>query len=187
MAPNSSPFTTPFGKEPMMPECAASFVSGFAHPLHGADHLIAMLAVGVWGALAGGRAIRVWPIAFVATMLVGFASASAGIPVPLVEPAILASIAVLGLLVAFAAEASLWLGAAIIGLFAFFHGHAHGTEVVSASAIAYAAGLTSATGALHTAGIGLCRVAGGSMPRVALRAAGAVAAFGGIVAMVALT
>jgi hypothetical protein len=54
-----------------MPECTASFVSGFAHPLHGADHVVAMLAVGIWGALAGGRAIRVWPIAFVATMLVG--------------------------------------------------------------------------------------------------------------------
>src|SRR5262245_57908744 len=137
-----------------MPEFAASFLSGFAHPLHGADHLVAMLAVGIWGALAGGRAIRVWPIAFVATMLVGFASAAAGIAVPLVEPAILSSIVVLGLLVAFAADASLWLGAAIIGLFAFFHGHAHGTEVVSASAIAYGAGLTFATVALHSAGSG---------------------------------
>ena len=126
-----------------MPECAASFVSGFAHPLHGADHVVAMLAVGIWGALAGGRAIRVWPIAFVATMLVGFASAAAGIAVPLVEPAILSSIVVLGLLVAFAAEAHLWLGAAIIGLFAFFHGHAHGTEVVSPSAIFVPSGPTT--------------------------------------------
>ena len=171
----------------MMAEFAASFVSGFAHPVHGADHLVAMLAVGIWGALAGGRAIRVWPIAFVATMLAGFASAAAGIAVPLVEPAILSSIVVLGLLVAFAAQAHLWLGAAIIGLFAFFHGHAHGTEAVSASAIAYSAGLMLATGALHTAGIGLCQFAGGSMSRVALRAAGAVAAFGGMVAMVTLT
>jgi len=170
-----------------MLELASPFASGFVHPLHGADHLVAMLAVGIWGALAGGRAIRVWPIAFVATMLVGFASAAAGIAVPLVEPAILSSIVVLGLLIAFSAQAPLWLGAAIIGLFAFFHGHAHGTEAVSASAVAYAAGLMLATGALHTAGIGLCRVAGGSMPRVALRAAGAVAAFGGMVALVVLT
>src|SRR5262249_13262408 len=171
----------------MMPEFAASFVSGFAHPLHGADHLVAMLAVGIWGALAGGRAIRVWPIVFVSTMLVGFANGAAGIAVPVVEPAILSSVVVLGLLVPFAAAAHLLLGAAIIGLFAFFHGHAHGTEAVSENAIAYAAGLMLATGALHTAGIGLCRAAGGSMPRVALRAAGAVAAFGGMVAMVALT
>src|SRR5262245_48339774 len=171
----------------MMSAFAASFVSGFVHPLHGADHLVAMVAVGIWGALAGGRAIRVWPIAFVATMLVGFASAAAGIAVPFVEPAIMSSIVVLGLLVAFAAEAPLWLGAAIIGLFAFFHGHAHGTEAVTAIASASAAGLMLATSALHTAGIGLCRAAGGSMPGIALRAAGAVAAFGGAVAMVALS
>src|SRR5262245_36149404 len=170
----------------MMPEFAASFVSGFAHPLHGADHLVAMLAVGIWGALAGGRAIRVWPIAFVAVMLVGFASAAAGVAVPLVEPAILSSIVVLGLLVAFAAEAPLWLGAAIIGLFAFFHGHVHGTEAASASLAAYATGLAVATGGLHTAGIGLCRAAGDSIGKVALRAIGAVAALGGILAIVAL-
>src|SRR5262249_12089398 len=149
----------------MMSEFAASFLSGFVHPLHGADHLVAMLAVGIWSALAGSRAIRVWPIAFVATMLVGFASVAAGIAVPLVEPAIACSIVVLGLLIAFAVEAPLWLGAAIIGLFAFFHGHAHGTEVVSASANAHAAGLMLATGALHTAGIGLCRTAGGPVSR----------------------
>src|SRR5262245_31867532 len=130
----------------MMSAFAASFVSGFVHPLHGADHLVAMVAVGIWGALAGGRAIRVWPIAFVGTMLVGFASAAAGIAVPFVEPAILSSIVVLGLLVAFAAEAPLWLGAAILGLFAFFHGHVHGTEDAVASLSGYAADLTLATG-----------------------------------------
>src|SRR5262249_41976054 len=170
----------------MMPGCVASFVSGFAHPLHGADHLVAMFAVGIWGALAGGRAIRVWPIAFVATMLVGFASAAAGVAVPLVEPAILSSIVVLGLLVAFAPGAHLLLGAALLGLFAFFHGHAHGMEAASARATAYAAGLVLATGALHAAGIALCRVAGGSMARVALRVAGAAAALGGVVALVTL-
>ena len=169
-----------------MSELSASLVSGFAHPLHGADHLVAMLAVGIWSALAGGRSVRVWPIAFVATMLVGFASGAVGIAVPLVEPAILSSVVALGLLVAFAVAAPLWLGAAIIGLFAFFHGHAHATEAISASAIAYSMGLMLATGALHAAGIGLCRAASGSMPRVALRAAGAVAAFGGVVAMVAV-
>lgn len=160
----------------------ASFVSGLAHPLHGADHVVAILAVGIWGALAGGRATRVWPIAFVAAMLVGFASAAAGIAVSLVEPAILTSIVVLGLLVAFAAEAPLWLGAAIIGLFAFFHGHVHGTEAAAASLVTYATGLAVATGALHAAGIAMCSLAGGSIGRIALRAAGAVAAFGGLVA-----
>src|SRR5262249_41216809 len=152
-----------------MSECAASFVSGFAHPLHGADHLVAMLAVGIWGALVGARAIRVWPIAFVAAMLVGFESAAAGIAIPFVEPAILSSIVVLGLLVAFAAEAPLWLGAAILGLFAFFHGHVHGTEAAAASLTGYATGLAVATGVLHAAGIVMCRLAGGPIGRVAFR------------------
>ena len=152
-----------------MPEFAASFVSGFVHPLHGADHLVAMLAVGVWGGLAGGRAIRVWPIVFVATMMAGFATAASGVAVPLVEPAIWASVVVLGLAVALAVNAPLWVGAVTIGLFAFFHGHAHGTEAVSASTTAFAAGLMLATGALHTTGIRLCGVARGTMPRVALR------------------
>lgn len=169
-----------------MPGLASSFMSGFAHPLHGADHLFAMLAVGIWGALAGGCAIRVWPIAFVATMLAGFATAASGVAIPLVEPAIRTSVVVLGLVIALALNARVWFGAALIGLFAFFHGHAHGTEAASASVLAYAAGLMLATGALHTAGIGLCRVAGGSVPKGALRTAGAVAAFCGMVAMVML-
>jgi urease accessory protein len=163
---------------------ATSFLSGFAHPLHGADHLVAMLAVGVWGALAGGRAIRVWPMVFVATMLAGFATAALGVAVPLVEPAICSSIIVLGLLVALAMNAPLWSGAAIIGLFAFFHGHVHGTEAATASLVEYATGLALATAGLHAAGIWLCRVAGDSIGRVALRTLGAVAAVGGIVAMV---
>jgi len=170
-----------------MQEFASSFVSGLAHPLHGADHLVATVAVGVWGAIAGGRAIRVWPIAFVVTMLAGFATAAAGLAVPLVEPAIWSSVVVLGLLVALAARASLWSGAAIIGLFAFFHGHAHGTEAASVSLIGYASGLAIATGSLHAAGIGLCSAASGSGGTVALRSMGAVAALGGILAMVALT
>src|SRR5262249_42088154 len=168
----------------MMSEFVTSFLSGFVHPLHGADHLVAMLSVGTWGALAGGRAIRIWPIAFVATMLIGFAGGAAGLAVPFVEPAIVASIVVLGLLVAFATEAPLWLGAAVIGLFAFFHGHVHGTEAAAASLISYAMGLAVATGALHAAGIAICCLTGGSIGRVALRTLGAVAAFGGVLAMV---
>ena len=169
-----------------MLELASAFASGFGHPLHGADHLVAMLAVGVWGAIAGGRAIRVWPIAFVATMLVGFATAVSGVAVPVAEPAIWSSVVVFGLLVALAVDAPVWCGAAIIGLFAFFHGHVHGTEAATSSLLAYASGLALATGALHAAGIGLCRAGSGSIGRVALRTMGAVAAFGGILAMVAL-
>ena len=170
-----------------MLELASPFVSGFVHPLHGADHLVAMVAVGVWGAITGGRAIRVWPVAFVATMLVGFATAVTGVAVPFAEPAIWSSVVVLGLLVALAVNAPVWFGAAIIGLFAFFHGHVHGTEAATSNLLAYASGLAIATGALHAAGISLCCVASSSIGRIALRTMGAVAAFGGIVAMVALT
>src|SRR5262245_63164555 len=170
-----------------MQEFESSFLSGFAHPLHGADHLIAMIAVGVWGAMAGNRALRVWPTAFAATMLAGFATAATGFAVPLVEPAIASSVVVLGLLVALGTTAPLWSGAAIIGLFAFFHGHVHGTEAGAASLTGYAGGLAIATGALHAAGIGLCRAAGGSGGAIALRAMGAVVALGGILAMVART
>src|SRR5215813_5865357 len=166
-----------------MSEFASSFASGLVHPLHGSDHVIAMLAVGVWGAMAGGRAIRVWPIAFVVTMLAGFVTAASGVAVPFVEPAVASSIVALGLLVALAVDAPLWVGAATISLFAFFHGHAHGTEAVAASLVEYAVGLALATAGLHAAGIWLCGVAGGSIGKVALRALGAAVAFGGIVAM----
>ena len=168
-----------------MPGFAASFLSGFLHPLHGADHLVAMLAVGIWGGLAGGRAIRIWPIAFVAAMLLGFATATTAISVPLVEPAVMSSVIVLGLLVALAVEAPVWLGAGIIGLFAFFHGHVHGTEAAAASFTAYGAGLAVATGALHTAGI-LCCLTGGPFGRLVLRTMGAVTALGGLLAMLVL-
>lgn len=168
-----------------MPQLASSLVSGFMHPVHGADHLVAMLAVGVWGAIAGGRATRVWPIAFVATMLAGFTMAASGIALPLVEPATRSSLVILGLAIALALNAPLWCGAAVIGLFALFHGHAHGTEAVTASLIAYASGLAMATGALHALGIGLCRIADNPRGRITLRVTGAIAAVGAIVAMVA--
>ena len=131
-----------------------SFASGTAHPLHGADHVLVMLAVGLWGVLAGGRAIWVWPMAFVTTMLAGFAAATLGLQMPFVEPAIWSSIIILGLFVALSVKAPVWLGAAIVGFFAFFHGHAHGTEATADSLIPYAAGFAFTTAGLHAAGIG---------------------------------
>jgi urease accessory protein len=152
-----------------------SFVSGIAHPLNGVDHILAMVAIGLWGVLVGGRAIWVWPMAFVATMLAGFATATLGLRVPFVEPAIWSSTIILGLLVALAAKAPVWLGAAIAGLFAFFHGHSHGTEAATAGFIPYAAGFALSTGGLHTAGIGLGRLAERSTGKVAIRAMGGFA------------
>ena len=155
-----------------------SFASGVAHPLHGADHVLAMLTVGLWAVLAGGRAIWVWPMAFVGTMLAGFAAATLGLHLPLVEPAISSSIIILGLLVALAIEAPVWLGAAITGLFAFFHGHVHGTEATAAGLIPYAAGFTLATAGLLAAGTGLGFLTEGSIGKLALRAVGGLTALG---------
>jgi urease accessory protein len=155
-----------------------SFAAGIAHPLNGADHILAMVAVGLWAVLAGGRAIWVWPTAFVATMLAGFAAATLGLQFPFVEPVIWSSVIVLGLFVALAVKAPVWLGAAIAGLFAFFHGHAHGTEVTAASLIPYAAGFALATAGLHATGIGLALFVQSSIGKVALRATGGFAVLG---------
>jgi urease accessory protein len=158
-----------------------SFASGIAHPLSGADHILAMVAAGLWGVLRGGRAIWAWPLAFVATMLGGFVAATLGLQMPLVEPAIWSSIIILGLLVALAAKAPVWLGAAIAGLFAFFHGHAHGTEATAANLIPYAVGFAVATAGLHAAGIGLGSFAERSIGKVAVRVMGGLAVLGGVV------
>jgi urease accessory protein len=163
-----------------------SFAAGFAHPLHGADHILAMVAVGFWAVLAGDRAIWIWPMTFVAMMLAGFAVASLGLPMPLVEPAIFSSIVIFGLVVALAVKASVCLGAATVGLFAFFHGHAHGAEITAASLISYAAGFALATAALHAMGIGLGLFAEASIGRVALRAIGGATVLGGMALMMGL-
>ena len=150
----------------------SSFTAGFMHPLSGLDHMTVMIAVGLWAALKGGRAIWAWPAAFVGVMLGGAALGMAHVPVPFVEPGILASVVALGLLVALAIDLPVSAGVAIIGLFALFHGHAHGTEVPeNAGGLQYMAGFAVATALLHATGIaaglslglkfrGLARVAG---------------------------
>jgi urease accessory protein len=126
---------------------------GFAHPLSGLDHVLAMLAVGMWAAQLGGRAVWLVPLSFVAMMTAGGAVALAGLPLPLVELGIAGSVVVFGALIAFAARLPVGLGMAVVGAFALFHGHAHGTEIpAAASAVAYAAGFVAATGLLHAAG-----------------------------------
>lgn len=165
-------------------EQANSFAAGIAHPLGGADHILAMVAVGLWGAIAGGRALWVWPLAFVATMLAGFAAATVGLQVPFVEPAVVASIVVLGLSIALARSAPIWLGALISGLFAFFHGHAHGTESTVASVIPYAAGFALATAGLHAAGILAGLLAADPIGKFAVRALGGGIAVWGAATMI---
>lgn len=159
----------------------ASFTTGLAHPLGGADHVLAMIAVGLWAALAGGRSLWAWPVAFVAAMLVGGGLGMAGMDVPFVEPGILASIVVLGLLVALAVRAPLAAGAALVAAFGVLHGHAHGAEApLAGSAAAYALGFALATAALHAVGIsaGLAAVSLGR--RYFIRAAGGLSAVAGL-------
>jgi urease accessory protein len=153
-----------------------SLGAGLAHPLTGIDHILAMIAVGLWAAQRGGRALWLWPLAFVTVMLVGGALGMAGVPLPMVEPGILASILVLGLVVAFAARPSDGTGALLIGLFALLHGHAHGTEAAGASWLPYAAGFAFATAGLHLLGIGAGRTAARLVAPWALRALGALTA-----------
>ena len=155
-------------------------LSGFLHPLTGLDHLVAMLAVGLWGAFLGARAMWTLPVVFPVVMALGGAAGVLGLPLPGVETGIALSAVMLGLMVAFGAKPPLWVAAIIVGFFAIFHGHAHGTELPkSANALAYAIGFVVATGLLHLAGIAIGLLARWPWGRVAVRVGGgAIAAVG---------
>ncbi|WP_309085197.1 HupE/UreJ family protein [Chelativorans sp.] len=135
------------------PAAHGSFMAGFSHPLFGLDHIMAMAAVGLWAAMLGGRALVLVPAAFVGTMLLGFAAALFGLPLPFVEPVILASVVFIGLMVALALPLPASAVAGLVAFFAFFHGHAHGGELGAAGAAQFAIGFALATALLHTAGI----------------------------------
>ena len=159
----------------------ASFTAGIAHPLSGLDHMAVMLAVGLWAALKGGRALWVWPVSFVAVMMVGGLLGMAHVPLPFVEPGILASVVVLGLLVALAADLPVWLGAAIVGIFALLHGHAHGSEVAeTVGGVEYMAGFALATAGLHLVGIVFALGLAWAQMRSVVRLAGAACALLGV-------
>ncbi len=164
-----------------------SFAAGFTHPLSGADHILAMVAVGLWASMLGGRALVIVPLSFVGVMLLGFVAALGGVSLPFVEPVILASVIVLGLLVAMAFRASPLTAALIVGFFAFFHGYAHGGEIGSAAFLSYGAGFALATALLHAAGIGVGLAAGrmlqGRTGQVVMRIAGGFAALSGLYLM----
>lgn len=133
------------------------FGAGLAHPLSGLDHLLAMLSVGVWSAVAAkGNPGRMWPapVAFVAAMLAGALVGYAGWALPLVETGIALSVVLLGLLIAARVELPALAGAGLVAAFAVYHGHAHGAEA-SGSIAAYMAGFALTTAALHVSGIGL--------------------------------
>ena len=156
------------------------FVTGFLHPISGADHVLAMVAVGLWGAQLGAPAIWVLPVAFPLVMAMGAMLGFLGVPLPGVECGIAASAIVLGTAVAFEIRPSLVIAALLVGCFAIFHGHAHGTELPPGqSALLYSMGFVIATGCLHAVGIGIGTVHHRPWGRRLLRTAGTVVAAGG--------
>ena len=160
---------------------SGGFIGGFAHPLFGPDHVVAMVAVGLWGAFLGAPAIWLLPIVFPLVMAIGGVIGILGIPLPAVETGIAASAVVLGMMVALAARPPLWVAAVLVGLFAVFHGHAHGTELpTGADAVAYSLGFVIATGLLHLAGIAFGLLARWPAGRLAVRAAGGAIALAGL-------
>ncbi len=133
---------------------ALGFSSGFMHPLSGYDHVIAMIAVGLWGGILGRPAIWLLPVTFPVVMAFGGVLGVRGFPLPGVEIGIAISDIVLGAMIAFSARPKLWVAALIVGIFAVFHGYAHGAELPNAAnPMAYAAGFVIATGLLHVTGI----------------------------------
>lgn len=159
---------------------AGGFLSGFLHPLAGPDHIVAMVAVGLWGAILGQPALWLLPVVFPLVMACGGALGVLGVPLPAVETGIALSGLVLGLAVAWAVRPPLWLAALLVGVFAIFHGHAHGTELPSAaSPLAYSLGFVLATGLLHLAGIAFGALWRWRHGRLAVRAGGGAIALAG--------
>lgn len=162
------------------PDTASGFLSGLAHPVSGLDHVLAMVAVGLWGAQLGRPAVWALPVAFPIAMAIGGMLGLMGIPLPGVEIGIAVSAIVLGIMVVAAARPPLWVAAVLVGVFALFHGHAHGTELPEgANGTLYSIGFVIATGLLHGVGIAIGLIHRYDWGKPALRGAGALVAAGG--------
>jgi urease accessory protein len=165
--------TVPVAQAHNLAHQGASLSAGFVHPLLGWDHLLAMLAVGLWAAQQNGRALWRLPLVFVVLMTVGAIAAGAGLLLPAVETGIATSLLVLGLLLAFAVRPPAIFSMALVGLFALFHGFAHGAEMPQASsALNFALGFILATTLLHLLGIHLGRLCRGELTTRLLRIGG---------------
>lgn len=160
---------------------AAGFITGVLHPLSGLDHVLAMVAVGLWGAQLGAPAIWMLPVTFPLVMAVGGFFGLLGAPLPGVEVGIAASAVLLGAMVATESRPPLWLAAVLVAFFAVFHGHAHGTELpMGQSGLLYSVGFVVATGGLHASGIAAGLVHRWRSGRIALRGAGAAVSMAGL-------
>lgn len=158
------------------------FTAGITHPFTGIDHLLAMLAVGLWSARQSGAARWATPVAFVLMMGVGALAGTTSLQLPLTEAMIAASVVVFGALIAFNLKKGALAGAALAGGFAFFHGFAHGAEMPAMSTLAtYGAGFMLATAVLHAAGYLLASIGHSKAADVSRRAAGAAIALTGVV------
>jgi urease accessory protein len=163
-----------------------ALLSGILHPLTGLDHLLAMIAVGLWAAQLGGRATLLVPASFVGVMMLGAVLGVSGVSLPYVESGIIASVLILGIAVAIAVRPPLYIAAAAAaGLLALFHGHAHGTELpVGMSALSYGTGFVVSTIGLHMAGIGLGLCVQGRWRNQLPRAAGIAITAAGVLLLV---
>lgn len=157
------------------------FLAGYLHPLTGLDHMLAMVAVGMWGATLGRPLIWVLPVAFPLMMVVGGVAGIAGLPLPYVEAGIASSVVVLGLAIAAAWRAPVVVATAIVSVFGLLHGFAHGTELPTAAApAAYSVGFVVSTGLLHLAGIAMGTLKSSARGGIFLRVCGAVIAAVGV-------
>ena len=157
------------------------FISGFLHPVLGWDHVVAMVAVGLWGAFLGSPSIWILPIVFPLVMALGGALGVIGVPIPAVETGIAASAVVLGAMVAFAVRPPIWIAAVIVGAFAIFHGHAHGTELPNAAnPLTYSMGFVLSTGLLHLFGIAFGLLVRWPAGKIAVQTGGGLIALAGV-------
>ena len=157
------------------------FVTGFMHPLTGPDHVVAMVAVGLWGTFLGAPAIWLLPIVFPLIMALGGAAGVIGLPLSHVETGIALSAIVLGLMVALAVRVPVWLAVVMVGFFAVFHGYAHGRELpLAVGPMEFALGFVIATGCLHLAGIALGLLARWKLGEYAVRAGGVAITAAGV-------
>jgi urease accessory protein len=160
---------------------AGGFLSGLSHPVSGLDHVVAMIAVGLWGAQLGVPALWVLPVAFPMLMAFGGMLGLIGVPVPGVEIGIALSAVVLGALVLGRVRLPLAVAVAVVACFAVFHGHAHGTELEAGqNAMLYSLGFVIATGLLHAVGIAIGLIQRWDLGRQALRGAGALVMTAGL-------